>query len=152
MKKIKIILFISLAILFLQACCTKEYTIGDIQRNFSFIDISTDKDVFFGNDKTWNKDSILIKYNSSGTYNKIFNSLYSKYQDSTIVINFNNNDSCFIKFPNNDIDTFLIKYEEQTRKSFGGPCKMKFNVIKSLAYNNVYVDINHQPIKIFKSF
>jgi hypothetical protein len=149
--KLRTYVLVLATLVVLQACCSKEYIIGDIQRSFSFIDVNTNKDLVFGNDKIWKKDSLLIRYSSLNNYSKISNFLYSKYQDSAVVINFDNNDTCFIKFPNNDVDTILIMYQEQSTKSAGGTCKMRYNVIESLKYNNVSVDINNEPIKIYKN-
>ncbi|MDB5228107.1 MAG: hypothetical protein JWN78_2300 [Bacteroidota bacterium] len=135
-------------LIIIQACCSKEFIVGDISRNICFLDKTSGYNLLFGVNKVYNKDSIFVRYDNDTFYHIV--SIPYNSTDTFVNVVFNNASTCFIKFSNNDVDTFSIQYEEKTAKTAKGICRLSFNEIVSLKYNNVSLNINEDPIKVYK--
>jgi hypothetical protein len=145
--KFKIHIVIIAGLFTLNACCSKEDLAGNDIGKFIFLD-SIGNNIFFGPSKSLNRDSIFIKNGNSG-YQKL--TINANDLDSIILINFNYADTSYIKFSNNDIDTFSLTYEVITGKTSAGNCKLSAVVLNGIKYNGTALSSDFQnPIKIYK--
>lgn len=144
-KYIKIICFFLLAILsvwLLQACCSQEYIFGDIFRNVKFYDATTGKNLFFGTDKIFNKDSVYIKYQNDSNFYKL---TYSE-QDSLFSLNFKESTVCYLLFQNGNVDTLSISYMDNKVKHAIGTCYQNVKDISGILYNNQTINSTQVPL------
>lgn len=132
----------------LQACCSKEYITGAYLQRFALIDAATGNNLLFGINKIYNVDSVLVKCSNDTEYKKV--TVLSNLSDSVVYINFNYANTCFIKFTDNDIDTFTMQYIEREARNQRGVCRQSYMDMVSLKYNNVALSLTDNPIKIYK--
>lgn len=145
--KPKIHIIIIMGLFALNACCSKEELAGNDIGKFIFLD-NTGNNIFFGSSKSLNRDSIFIK-NGKNDYRKL--TVHTNDLDSVILINFDYADTSYIKFSNNDIDTFSLTYVEVKGKTAAGNCKLSAKVLNSIKYNGTALSTEIQkPIKIYK--
>jgi len=133
----------------LQACCSKD-DLDDVDyANFLFKDKASGENLF-GYDRLLNIDSVYLKYYSTDSFHRI--SFTHNNLDSTISIDFNMANEILIKFPNNDVDTFMVSYNNITSKTSAGQCKLTASVINSLKFNGNIIDISNlqKTIIIYK--
>ncbi len=144
--------FISYSLFFvtliLQSCCSKEYIAGTYLHPFAFLDATTGNNLLFGANKIYDVDSISIKCSNATEYKNV--TVPANSVDSVIYLHFNNANTCFIKFSDNDIDTFTMQYVEREGRNQRGICRQSYMDMVSLKYNNVALDVNDNPIKIYK--
>lgn len=140
-KNKKILLIILVITTLLNACCSKEDLIDVDFANFIFKDKVSGENLFYGTNNILNKDSIFISYNNANDFQRI---VYNNNQiDSTIPIRFKLSTQVFIKFSNNDIDTFLITYKDISKKTSTGQCKLTATIIKSIKFNNDFLNTDN---------
>lgn len=134
----------------LHACCSKEGLADVDYASFIFINKSTGINLFSNANSTLNKDSIFISYNDTDNFQKLFTN--NNQLDSVITIDFNKSNTVFVKFPDNDIDTFKVGYETISSKTQTGQCKLSATIIKNIQYNNELLNTNNlqNSIKINK--
>ena len=134
----------------LQSCCSKENLVDMDYANFNFINKSTGKNLFSNTENNINKDSIFISYIDTSTFQKLI--INSNPSDSILTIDFNRVNTVFIKFSDNDIDTFKVNYETISSKTKTGPCKLSATIIKSIQYNNGFLNTTNlqRTINIYK--
>lgn len=124
----------------LNACCSKENLVDLDFVNVIFKNKITNENLL-GLYGTLNIDSVYLKFNSTDSFHRV---TYSYNQlDSIINIDFNLSNQVFIKFSNNDIDTFLINYSNVFSKTAIGQCKLSASVIDNLKFNGNNLDVSN---------
>ena len=126
----------------MQACCSKEALLDISVQQFVFLDKTTHRNLFFDADAVYNKDSIFISYDKGITYEKVEPPVSPA--DSSIKIDFRFKDTCLIKLSDGDTDTFTLNYEDLSKKSAAGQCRLTSTVLKDIRYNaNESVEANY---------
>lgn len=146
----QILIQFTVSILLFAACCSKENLVDITNQDIVFLDKTSGKNIFFGADSLYNKDSIFISYDNAINFERI-NTIYES-TDSSIQIDFKNLNTCLLKFSNNDIDTFKLTYSDVTEKTSKGQCKLSASVLKTIQFNNASAITSNysSAITIFK--
>jgi hypothetical protein len=147
--KYKIFTIVFAICILFNACCSKEALVDVDFANFQFIDKVSGENLF-GLNGTLNIDSVYLKFNSTGSFQRLTN--IHNQLDSVINIDFDLSNQVFIKFSNNDVDTFIINYSEISSKTATGQCKLTASVINGLMFNREIIDVSNlqKTIIIYK--
>lgn len=143
----KISVFLVMTAAIYSSCCK-----CDTPRNwegFRFVDSSGKKNLVYGPDKIYNKDSLRFFYTVGADTIPLVSrpfGLAGDKKDTVTVVGFSQSgkDTTYVDFGNGDIDTLILKYN----KSGGGCCDDVFEIVP-LSYNKETI-VKNEWITIVK--